>query len=90
MACGYDDSIFLNLPSDKSLECPVCMSVLRDPHLLSCCGSHVCQVSDTYIQTCQGFGGGGRQGGHLLPLEKSLPPLRSVDLLALQKENQYA
>ena len=49
MACGYDDSIFLNLPCDKSLECPVCMSVLRDPHLLSCCGSHVCQVSDISI-----------------------------------------
>ena len=39
-----------------------------------------------HATTYQGFFQGGGGGGHLLPLEKSLPPLRSVDLLALQKK----
>ena len=40
---GYDDQLFLD-PAPESLQCPVCLLVLRDPHLLSCCGAHICQV----------------------------------------------
>lgn len=28
----------------ESLQCPVCLLILRDPHLLSCCGAKVCAV----------------------------------------------
>ena len=42
---GYDDDIFVDPPADTlGLHCPVCLSVLRDPHLLSCCGRHLCEV----------------------------------------------
>ena len=41
---GYDDEQFTdNIP--ENLRCPVCLLVLREPHLLSCCGVHICQVS---------------------------------------------
>ena len=41
---GYDDNDFVDSPPE-SLKCPVCLLVLREPHLLSCCGSHLCQVN---------------------------------------------
>ncbi len=42
---GYDDGIFINPPGeDLGVHCPVCMLVLREPHLLACCGGHLCEV----------------------------------------------
>ena len=40
---GYDVD-FIDPPPD-SLQCPVCLSALKQPHILSCCGSHICEVS---------------------------------------------
>ena len=40
---GYDDDGFLDPPTE-SLYCPVCLLVLREPNLMSCCGAHICQV----------------------------------------------
>lgn len=40
---GHDDVKFLEPPPD-TLMCPICLSVLYEPHLLSCCGTHICQV----------------------------------------------
>ena len=46
---GYGDELFFEPPDEtSSLRCPVCFLVLREPHLLSCCGSHLCQVSNQY------------------------------------------
>lgn len=28
----------------KDLKCSICLSVLRDPHLTSCCGNHFCET----------------------------------------------
>ena len=44
-ASGYEDQLFLDLPP-KSLQCPICLLVLREPYLLSCCGGHACKVSE--------------------------------------------
>ncbi len=44
---GYD-SEFVDSPPD-SWECPVCLSTLRDPHLLSCCGVKICQSCITGV-----------------------------------------
>ena len=38
---GYDYD-FVDAPP-KSLECPVCLLTLRDPHVISCCGHEFCQ-----------------------------------------------
>ena len=38
---GYDFE-FVTAPP-KSLECPVCLLTLRDPHVISCCGNEFCQ-----------------------------------------------
>ena len=38
---GYDYDFVA--PPDKSLECPVCLMTLRDPHMISCCGHEFCQ-----------------------------------------------
>ena len=39
---GYDYD-FVDAPP-KSLECPVCLLILRDPHVTSCCGHEFCQL----------------------------------------------
>ena len=41
---GYDDVEFID-PLPDSLQCPVCLSALKQPHLLECCGTHMCEVS---------------------------------------------
>ena len=38
---GYDYEFVSNPPDE--LICPICLSVLRDPNLTSCCGNHFCQ-----------------------------------------------
>ena len=38
---GYDLD-FVD-PPPEDLQCSICLSVLRDPHLTSCCGKHFCQ-----------------------------------------------
>ena len=38
---GYDYEFVA--PPDKSLECPVCLLTLREPHMISCCGNEFCQ-----------------------------------------------
>ena len=38
---GYDYE-FVS-PPPKSLECPICLLTLHDPHVISCCGNEFCQ-----------------------------------------------
>ena len=38
---GYDCD-FVEPPS-KTLECPVCLLTLRDPHTTTCCGNYLCE-----------------------------------------------
>ena len=40
---GGFDCDFIDAISD-SLLCPVCLNVVRDPHILSCCGVKICQT----------------------------------------------
>ena len=43
VTCGYDYNIFISTPPE-SLECPVCLLIVRKPHLTACCGALICQV----------------------------------------------
>ena len=50
----------LQVIPDKTLECPICLRVLKDPHLTDCCGHHFCQTcilrvkeSNTPCPICQ-------------------------------------
>lgn len=45
---GYDYE-FIEEPTED-MKCSVCLSVLRDPHLTSCCGNHFCQSCITRIK----------------------------------------
>ena len=45
---GYEDQLFLDLPPE-SPHCPVCLSVVREPHVLVCCGTPICRVSTIII-----------------------------------------
>ena len=37
------DLVFVDMPpSDLDVECPVCLGILADPHLNTCCGHHFC------------------------------------------------
>ena len=38
---GYDCE-FVSTPA-KSLECSICLLVLRNPHVIGCCGNHFCE-----------------------------------------------
>lgn len=40
---GGIDYEFVSTPP-KSLECSICLLTLRDPHVISCCGNHYCQL----------------------------------------------
>uniref|UniRef100_A0A1X7SL45 RING-type domain-containing protein n=1 Tax=Amphimedon queenslandica TaxID=400682 RepID=A0A1X7SL45_AMPQE len=31
-----------DLPKHVEIECPVCLNILTDPHLVSCCGHNFC------------------------------------------------
>ena len=35
----------------KDLKCSICLSVLRDPHLTSCCGNHYCETCINLIKS---------------------------------------
>ena len=48
LAGGFDERLLVDPPSDIP-KCPVCIAVLKEPHLMSCCGAHICQVC-TQIQ----------------------------------------
>ena len=37
--CGYDCN-YVDKPP-KAYECPICLLVLRDPHMVDCCGREV-------------------------------------------------
>ena len=37
---GYSAQFIHPVPGE--LECPVCLLVMREPHLTSCCGNHFC------------------------------------------------
>ena len=45
---GYEDQLFLDLPPE-SPHCPVCLLVVREPHVLVCCGTPICRVSKIVI-----------------------------------------
>ncbi len=45
---GYDCE-FVGTPP-KSLECPVCLLTLREPHVTSCCGNHFCRPCIERVQ----------------------------------------
>ena len=45
---GYDYEFVT--PPDKSLECPVCLLTLRDPHMISCCGNEFYQRCIELVQ----------------------------------------
>ena len=39
---GYDCD-FVNVPP-KNLECTICLLILREPYIISCCGNHFCRA----------------------------------------------
>lgn len=45
---GYDYD-FVDPP--KSLECPLCLLTLRDPHMISCCGHEFCESCIQRVQS---------------------------------------
>ena len=49
---GYEGDFLESPPS--IYECPVCLLVLREPHLLSCCGVKICNPCVSQIQGAQG------------------------------------
>lgn len=46
---GGFDYTFIK-PPPKRLECPVCLLVLKEPHVSSCCGNHFCRACIQRIQ----------------------------------------
>ena len=46
---GYDYEVVSDPPDE--LNCSICLSVLRDPSLTSCCGNHFCQSCISRIKS---------------------------------------
>ncbi len=48
---GGFDCEFVEQPQEVfQVECPICLSVLREPHLVSCCGYNYCQLCIQRVQ----------------------------------------
>ena len=43
-SCGYDCEFVQPPPEALQTDCPVCLLVLREPHLISCCGHNFCRT----------------------------------------------
>lgn len=60
LSSGYDCS-FVDPPSgDLQVECSVCLHVLREPCLVSCCGYRFCRACIEPIQKGDGWSTGGK------------------------------
>ena len=59
--CGYDCQ-FVRPPQELEAECPICLLVIRNAHITSCCGRNFCKscVQRSQLQTgcslCNGSG----------------------------------
>ena len=51
--CGGYDFKFVNEVSEEFL-CPICLLVLKEPHLSGCCGHHFCQTCITRVKDDRG------------------------------------
>ena len=43
-SCGYECEFVTPPPSVLPTECAICLQVLREPHLISCCGHNFCRL----------------------------------------------
>ena len=50
---GYPCKFVEQPPSEVQTECPICLQVLRDPYLTTCCGSNFCHSCSQQLQTDQ-------------------------------------
>ena len=49
MATRYDYEFYE--PPSKEMECSICLEILKDPHITSCCGQHFCHKCITMVQS---------------------------------------
>jgi len=49
-AGGYGCQFVSPPPEELQLECSVCLQILRDPHLIDCCGHNFCQSCINCVQ----------------------------------------
>ena len=49
-----DLSFVEELPKHLEIECPVCLNVLTDPHLVSCCGKNFCESCIDKVKASNG------------------------------------
>lgn len=42
--CGYDCEFLNPAPTLIQTECSICLQILRDPHLIGCCGHNYCKT----------------------------------------------
>ena len=42
------------IPKQIEIECPICLRVLANPHLVSCCGHHFCENCIERVKTSNG------------------------------------
>ena len=40
------------IPKQIEIECPICLKVLVNPHLVSCCGHHYCEDCIERVDLC--------------------------------------
>ena len=53
---SQDDLSFVEgLPKHVEIECPVCLSILADPHMVSCCGHNFCESCIEIVKVSNGL-----------------------------------
>ena len=48
---GYSCEFVKQPPKEVQVECPVCLQILREPYLVSCCGYSFCAICIKQVQT---------------------------------------
>ncbi|XP_065901684.1 TNF receptor-associated factor 6-like [Dysidea avara] len=69
---------FVSSPS-KDYECSICLSILRDPYLTTCCGSHFCKACVEGV----------KRGDNQCPLCREQPINAFVDKYFKRQLNQF-
>ena len=50
-SCGYECEVVQPPPEALQTDCPICLMVLRKPHIISCCGQSFCLTCIDRIKT---------------------------------------
>ena len=76
------------IPSHVEIECPICLSILVNPHLVSCCGHHFCEDCIKRVEASNGACPMCKKGEYQVVINKDrLRIINGLKVYCTNKEN---